>query len=249
MMKPKIVAHRGGAALYSENTLSAFQNAIRLGADEVECDVHLLKDGTVCIFHDFNLDQLAGQNGMIETLEDQQRRALVVSGSNETPPTLEQLADLLAPTDVRLHLEIKTNGNPRRELLLAERSLAILREKNLLDQTSAISFDPNSLVPFIEAGIPSGPCVEDPSLFHGGSLDDQLQSWKDSGYRDLSLNGSRTPRAFLDKANDAGFIVGVWTVNGPARLSYWLKQPVHYITSDQPDLALKLRDKTNASFA
>jgi len=244
MKKPNIVAHRGGAALYSENTLAAFQNAIRLGADEVECDVHLLKDGTVCVFHDFNLEQLAGQSGTIETLGDEQRKALVVSGSQETPPTLEQLADLLAPTDVRLHLEIKTNGNPPHELHLAERSLAILREKKLLDQTSAISFDPKSLMPFIEAGIPSGPCVEDPSSFHGAALEDELLIWKDRGYRDLSLNGNRTPRAFLDKAIDAGFIVGVWTVNGPARLSYWLNQPVHYITSDQPDLALRLRDKT-----
>ncbi|MDD9332919.1 MAG: glycerophosphodiester phosphodiesterase, partial [Bartonella sp.] len=58
MLKQKIIAHRGGASLYSENTLSAFRHAIALGVDEIECDIHLLKSGEIVIFHDFSLEQL-----------------------------------------------------------------------------------------------------------------------------------------------------------------------------------------------
>jgi glycerophosphoryl diester phosphodiesterase len=50
------LAHRGGAALRPENTLSAFENAIALGADGAELDVQLTRDGHVVVFHDFRLN-------------------------------------------------------------------------------------------------------------------------------------------------------------------------------------------------
>src|SRR6185503_9140958 len=49
------IAHRGGAGLWPENTLAAFRNAIALGADGAELDVHLSKDGEVVLFHDYRL--------------------------------------------------------------------------------------------------------------------------------------------------------------------------------------------------
>ncbi|MGH8190871.1 MAG: glycerophosphodiester phosphodiesterase family protein [Rhodanobacteraceae bacterium] len=48
----KLIAHRGGAGLRVENTLAAFANAIRLGADGAELDVHLSRDGEVVVHHD-----------------------------------------------------------------------------------------------------------------------------------------------------------------------------------------------------
>src|SRR5512142_3235827 len=48
-------AHRGGAALYPENTLAAFADAVRRGCDGAELDVQLSKDGEVVVFHDFRL--------------------------------------------------------------------------------------------------------------------------------------------------------------------------------------------------
>src|SRR5690348_5655575 len=49
------IAHRGGAALYPENTLAAFRNAVALGCDGAELDVQLSRDGEVVVFHDFRL--------------------------------------------------------------------------------------------------------------------------------------------------------------------------------------------------
>ncbi|MXO65405.1 glycerophosphodiester phosphodiesterase family protein [Altericroceibacterium endophyticum] len=54
--RPLIIAHRGGAQLQPENTLIAFQNALDLGADGVETDVLLTKDGQLVLNHDFTLD-------------------------------------------------------------------------------------------------------------------------------------------------------------------------------------------------
>ncbi len=51
-----LIAHRGGIALRVENTLAAFANAIELGADGAELDVHLTRDGEVVVHHDDALD-------------------------------------------------------------------------------------------------------------------------------------------------------------------------------------------------
>ncbi|WP_208434937.1 glycerophosphodiester phosphodiesterase [Bartonella phoceensis] len=237
MSEKKIIAHRGGAHLYPENTLSAFRHAIGLGVDEVECDVHLLKSGEVVVFHDFHLEQLVGKTGYIHDIDNETRKQLCVKGSTEPPPLLEELLDLLAPTNIALHLEIKTCGEIERETLLSQKALALIKGRNLAERVSAISFDPTSLRPFIEAGITSGPCIDS----FEGNLYHHFSEWKQLGYSDLSLYGSIVSRDFIEAALDAGFTVGVWTINGRARLSHWLDMPVHYITTDQPDLALQLR--------
>src|SRR5215472_18118223 len=55
-LRPLVLAHRGGAALRPENTLSAFANAIALGADGAELDAHLTRDGRVVVHHDYCLN-------------------------------------------------------------------------------------------------------------------------------------------------------------------------------------------------
>jgi len=240
--KIAIVAHRGGGALRTENSLTAFAHAIALGVDEVECDVHMLADGKIVVFHDFDLQQLTGQRGKIAELNDAQRQNLRLNGADTPPPLLEELAALLQPTSVRLHMEVKTAGNLAYERDIAIKSLAILRHYHLLDRTSTISFEPLCLTPFIEAGVPSGPCIDAPDDIAPANWGQQIESWRMAGYRDLSLNGHHTSPEFVQALKQAGFTVGVWTINGPARLDYWLQQEVDYITTDQPDLALKRRE-------
>ncbi len=237
MSEKKIVAHRGGANLYPENTLSAFRNAIALGVDEIECDVHLLKSGEVVVFHDFYLEQLVGKKEYIHNIDNETRKQLHVKGSTEAPPLLEEVLDLLGSTNVALHLEIKTCGEVERERLLSQKALALIKNRNLTERVSAISFDPISLHPFIEAGITSGPCID---RFEG-DMYQHFSKWKKLGYSDLSLDGSLVSQDFIESALEAGFTVGVWTINGRPRLSHWLDMPVHYITTDQPDLAIQLR--------
>src|SRR5512140_1529636 len=63
---PWLIAHRGGAALAPENTLVAFDNAAALGADAIETDVHLSRDGHVMVFHDDDTARLCGVPGTLE---------------------------------------------------------------------------------------------------------------------------------------------------------------------------------------
>src|SRR3989337_2736405 len=58
-------AHRGGSLLWPENSLLAFRNAVGLGADYLELDVHLSKDGEVVVIHDPTLDRTTTGQGPV----------------------------------------------------------------------------------------------------------------------------------------------------------------------------------------
>ncbi len=66
-MPTRYVAHRGGAAQWPENSLTAFRNAIALGARVLELDVHLTADGAVAVIHDPTLDRTTSGHGPVAT--------------------------------------------------------------------------------------------------------------------------------------------------------------------------------------
>ena len=63
MIAPLFAAHRGGAALWPENSLLAFGNALALGVDYLELDVHLSRDGEVMVIHDATLERTTTGTG------------------------------------------------------------------------------------------------------------------------------------------------------------------------------------------
>lgn len=108
----KLFAHRGVMALLPENTMSAFELALTSGADGIETDVHLTKDGELVLIHDETLDRTTDGYGAISqhTLSElKQFNAGVRFGMNEPIPTLDELLMLLKGTDKILNLEVKTD--------------------------------------------------------------------------------------------------------------------------------------------
>src|ERR687892_1873363 len=63
--RPLVYAHRGGAALRPENTIAAFDYGLALGADGLEFDVHLARDGVVVVHHDATLERTTNGRGRI----------------------------------------------------------------------------------------------------------------------------------------------------------------------------------------
>jgi glycerophosphoryl diester phosphodiesterase len=62
---PVVIAHRGGGRLRPENTLVAFDHAVALGADALECDVHVSKSGEVVVIHDDTVDRTTNARGAV----------------------------------------------------------------------------------------------------------------------------------------------------------------------------------------
>jgi len=62
---PFVYAHRGGAGLRPENTFAAFHHGLGLGADGLEVDVHLSRDGVVVVHHDPTLERTTNGRGRL----------------------------------------------------------------------------------------------------------------------------------------------------------------------------------------
>src|SRR5215218_3697295 len=74
--RPLIVGHRGAMGYAPENTFAAYERAVALGADAVECDVHLSADGVPVVIHDHTLDRTTSGRGLVRDHTLAQLRAL-----------------------------------------------------------------------------------------------------------------------------------------------------------------------------
>src|SRR5207247_317836 len=93
----RIAAHRGGAALWPENSLLAFESAIALGSDLLEFEVHLTAGGSVAVIHDATLDRTTDGRGAVAsmTADDLRRVHLKGPGGAATAEHVPLLTEVL----------------------------------------------------------------------------------------------------------------------------------------------------------
>ncbi|MFT9497801.1 glycerophosphodiester phosphodiesterase [Anaerosolibacter sp.] len=163
MERPHIFAHRGASGYAPENTMAAFRKALEMGADGIELDVHLSKDGHLIVCHDETLQRTTDGMGWIKDLTLEEIRKYD-GGSwfgegfqGEKVPVLEEVLNLIQPTKVLLNVEIK-NGiviYPGIE----RRVINLIRRYALEERTIISSFYHHSLVeskkidPLIKTGV------------------------------------------------------------------------------------------------
>ena len=143
-MKHNRYAHRGlhdRNAGIPENSLAAFRRAIAHGFGS-ELDVHLLKGGTLAVFHDSNLRRMTGTDGIIEHLNAAALDALTLDGTREYIPQLCEVLALYEGTGLPLLVELKSSrGN---SAALAARAVAALDRYHVPYLIE--SFDPRCLL-------------------------------------------------------------------------------------------------------
>lgn len=117
MAYTKIIAHRGSRGNRPENTLEAFQEALKVSSDGIELDVHLSKDGQVVVIHDETVDRTTSGKGYVKDMTLKQLKELDAGSwfdpkySNARIPTLQEVLDLLAENHFSgvLNVELKTD--------------------------------------------------------------------------------------------------------------------------------------------
>ena len=130
-----------GADSVPENSLAAFRRAIRHGYG-AELDVHLLRDGTLAVFHDSDLKRMTGVTGVLEDCTAQDLAALHLAGTPETIPQLCEVLSLYEGTGLPLVVELKSyRGNHR---ALTERTAKELDKYQI--PYCMESFDPRCLM-------------------------------------------------------------------------------------------------------
>jgi glycerophosphoryl diester phosphodiesterase len=142
----KIYAHRGFSYKYKEATLAAYQGAIDVGADGLECDIRLTKDEVPICFHDRTTKRIAGVNKRVSALTLTELRKIT------EVLTLEELLDLASKTNREVLVETKhpvmTSGRVEKIVIdFAQRYkftamsfslLAVLRFKKKLDDVAYV---------------------------------------------------------------------------------------------------------------
>jgi glycerophosphoryl diester phosphodiesterase len=247
--RPLVAAHRGGALLWPENSLLAFREALALGVDLVECDVHLTADGEIVVIHDPTLDRTTTGRGAVGDLTLAQLGPARLKGPDGRPtdepvPTLRQLLDLLVPGRAGLLLEIKVAASGRRYAGIEEKVFAALQETGMADRTVVMAFEPATVQRLRELA-PSARIV---FLVGRRTLEvmqataaDVIPRLRDLGVSSIGMDHRLVDGGVVDAARAAGVALGAWTVNTEADLRRLRDLGIDILISDRPDLALQVR--------
>jgi len=141
-----VAAHRGDSYHRYENTMTAFRSALEKGADMIEFDLRLTKDGEVVIIHDELVDRTTNGTGKVGEMTLAEIRSLNAGDAlhPETVPTLDEVMAWAAGTDLMLNLEIKefyTPENEARTVLCTEKAVEALEKYGFAERAVLNSFD------------------------------------------------------------------------------------------------------------
>lgn len=246
-----VIAHRGASAVAPENSLTAFEEAIKAGADYIETDVHLTADGIPVLMHDLsvnrtcNIPKNLNKKGkvLIKDLSYAQFCKLKIKNSHEHPPTLDSALKLINGR-CKLLVEFKKGSDyyPGIEQKVQEiitlnkadgfvSSIHSFSKKPLLElQKQKTGAQLQKLIIF---RFPLGSFT-----FSGKCEKDNFDSWQgvNSYYR-------FTGRRMIKKLHKEGKTVFAWTVNREKTMKKLIKKGVDGIITDYPALLKEILAK------
>ena len=238
MSMTEIFAHRGASGYAPENTLEAFRLAMEQGADGIELDVHLTKDGEVVVIHDETLNRTSNGQGKVRdyTLEELKKFSFhnhMEKYKGVQIPTLKEVLDLVENFSMKVNIELKT-GIYWYEGIEAK-TMEIVKNKKMEDRVIYSSFNHYSIQKVLEQDIHA----ETAYLFSDVLLNMEKYA-KDTGVKGLHPAVYHLKMAdFLETYLNSGLKVRVWTVNKKEDMKMFMDAGVDAVITNYPDLALK----------
>lgn len=239
-----IIGHRGARNLWPENSLDGFERTRALGIEGVEFDVHIARDGELVVIHDPTLERTTEGQGPVADRTAAELAATRLRDGGSGVPTLEQVLDVFAGSEIELHIEIKTDANGRRYPGLEQRLVDVIARRRLHDTAILTCFAPRALE--IVRGIAPKQrvlaSVNQRSADAMGGLDKALDRFAAmEGCLVAVEKGLLAEKLDVCLARFGSDRLGVWVPNEADDLAHWLAQPVRQITTDRPDIALQQR--------
>ena len=243
--RPLNFAHQGASYEAPGNTLAAFLLAAELGADGIELDVQLTRDGEIVVIHDFTLEATTNGRGRVsdQTLAELKR---LDAGSWFDPafatqriPTLQEVVEAVGHR-LLLNIELKTArlGDDG----LAAAVVCLLEKNHLLDRVVVSSFNPvavwrvRRLNPWIALGLLYAPTA--PLLLR--------RPWMRHLVRPDALHPHHTlvDAAYVRSARQKGYRVHTWTVDDSQEMERLIQAGTDLVITKRPDLLRQLVDDT-----
>jgi glycerophosphoryl diester phosphodiesterase len=254
--RPLVMAHRGGAGLWPENTMYGFERAVDLGVDMLETEIHSTADNILVLMHDSTVDRTTNGSGPIRAFTLEELKTLDAGynwtsdggqtfpfrGSGITVPTLEEVFTAL-PT-ARINIDIK-----QEKPSLVEPLCKTIRTFDMTDKVMVASFNSKVLKAFRRV------CPEVTTsagtgevafffmvnmVFLGAVYRPACQAFQvpeySSGLRVLT-------KRFVETAHGLNLAVHVWTINEVTDMKRLLALGVDGIVTDYPDRLISLLRK------
>lgn len=242
--KPLIIAHRGGARESTENTVEAFQRAARIGADGIETDLRLTRDGVVVIYH----DEIFGRvEGLPKPLQTRQVADMTYAELRANPlqpvgddsgkryaPTLEDV--LTKVTSGLLNIEIKRGKNFDE---LVDKTIAVLKtHRNALDR---VVLEPPDLKTAEKLRKELGESLKlhlNPAYDKTVPFEESLLKVLKFKPHSVSINYKKVSMELVELAHRSGVEVWAWTLDSPEIAQALWALRVDAIKTDAPTALL-----------
>lgn len=237
-MPPLVIAHRGDSARRPENTFAAFASALECGAEIVEFDVHLTRDGHVVVLHDALVDRTTDGVGAVRdlTLAEVKRLSAGYPAKfgdayrGERIPTLSEVLGFIRDRAFGM-IEIKHDAvTADAEGGIEAHTVAEVRKAGMETQVALISFARTallrcrSLAPEILRG----------HLFLKASVDEVLAGAREIASTLVLPEKSMLSIELRDRAREAGVRVASWVIDDPAELLALAQFDLYGIGSNRP---------------
>ncbi|HTW20920.1 MAG TPA: glycerophosphodiester phosphodiesterase family protein [Mycobacteriales bacterium] len=239
-IRPDVIAHRGASAIEAEHTLAAYRRALDDGADGVECDVRLTRDGVLVCVHDRRVDRTSSGRGVVSTLELADLSELdfgswrrdpgieepdpLLTASWEAPDldrtgvlTLERLLEVVTASERPVRLAIETKHPTRYAGLVEETLVGMLRRFGLAD-AAGNGKDTVQVMSFAPTGLRRVRALA-PDLATVHLMKRVPLRLRDGGISPSatiagpSVEALKAHPAYVERAHARGHEVHVWTVD------------------------------------
>jgi len=256
---PLVVAHQGGDGVWPGDTMYAFEKAVEIGADVLEMDAHITKDGQIVLMHDEAVDRTTDGTGLIEDLtlaeikqldaaykwSNDDGKTFPFRGQGIQVPTLNELFKKFP--DTRYLIEIKLTENP-----IDRPFCNLIREYNMQAKVIVASFHDEAMAIFRET------CPEVATsasrtevrnfvllgkVFLSGFVVPRYQSIQPPYDPSESLGITIITERFIREAHAKNIKVEPWTVNDPELMKQYIEWGVDGIITDRPDLMVEILNK------
>jgi len=239
MRLPWVIAHRGASAVAPENTMAAFRRAVELGAECIETDLHLSRDGRLIIIHDATLSRTTTGDGLVKNYTFNELREFDAGSwfskdfAGEKMPAIEELLDLAGQADLSLYLEIKGGAGYGVERAV----ISALRGRKESKAAVVLCFDASVLdrIHQLDRLLMTG------LLFESGG-EDMVKEAVRVGARQIGPRGDCVTPELVADAHRRGLKVIAWTINEPAQMRALAAIGVDGIITNHPNRLSAVRD-------
>lgn len=238
-MSTKVWAHRGASGYKPENTLPSFQYAVELGADGVELDIQLTKDGELVVCHDEEIDRTSNKEGFVKDYTLEELKSFDFSyqfpelGKVDIP-TMKEVFELLKPTNMIINIELKTGVFDYEGI--EEKIIQLTKEEGFEDRVIYSSFNHYSILRIQQLD----PSAKTAFLYCDGTLD--MPEYGRNNHVDAlhpAFYNLKYPE-YMQKCKEYGLDVNVWTVNEDYIAKMCLEYGVNALITNYPDKIRKL---------